>query len=201
MAIKNLVIAKETGRLPEGFSLNVVLHRGIISRLNQLVAHFKKLGVDDIRFNFIRPEYHAVGNPEWVPTVRQLTMKIRNLVAQNQIQYKMHLTFGDIPLCKFPWEVLLNRSLHQRYLGENLDPTTTVSSFRLEQLGGTERFEWKDQKVSFLKRFLPTCDLCIGKIKCEGIWSGYLAIYGSKEFASGPELMNNCGKAIFQDTN
>jgi MoaA/NifB/PqqE/SkfB family radical SAM enzyme len=190
-AIENLVAAQQAGLLNDGFSLNVVLHKKILSQLDSLVVFFRNLGVIDIRFNFIRPEYKAVGNTSWVPTFKQVGAKILQLIARNQAEFRMHITLADFPLCRLPWEILSNPHLANRYLGEVRDLNTDVALYSSAS-GQTQHFNWKDQRMSLLKCHLPSCDRCKLKKKCEGIWRGYLDIYGTEEFADGPTIVEAC---------
>jgi MoaA/NifB/PqqE/SkfB family radical SAM enzyme len=187
-AIRNLVTFHAEGRLPDGFSLNTVLHRKNLSHLAELTTFFKRMGVADIRFNFIRPEHQAVGSRTWVPSFKETTTRVVRLVLKNEAEFKLHLTFADFPLCRLPWEILVNESLRNRYIGESLDLATEVTLYRPEEAGGTQRFNWQEQRQSYLKCQPKPCGKCVLRNHCEGVWRGYLDIYGPEELEGGPAL-------------
>jgi len=195
-AIHNLTQASNQGRLPDGFSLNSVLHRKILAHLEDFVIFFKKIGVVDIRFNFIKPEHQAVGSRKWVPSFKETSPRVLELITLNEAKYGLHLTFADFPLCRLPWQVLSNANLMQRYVGENLDLVTEVTLYRPQNIGGTKRFNWKTQRTTYLKCLLPVCEHCSLRTKCEGVWKAYLDIYGAKEFEDGPALAEACAVEI-----
>jgi len=191
-AIGNLVTAMDAGSLADGFSFNSVLHRKILFDLVDFTAFFSDLGVRDIRFNFIRPEHQAEGSRDWVPSFAETTPKIVELLIANESRLGMHLTFADFPLCRLPWEVLSNPQLMQRYVGELRDLVTEVTLYSPQKSGGTKRFNWKDQRTTYLKCMLPVCKSCVLEEHCEGIWKGYLDIYGIEEFTDGPSIAEAC---------
>jgi MoaA/NifB/PqqE/SkfB family radical SAM enzyme len=191
-AIVNLVSTMNAGKLPDGFSLNSVLHAKNLPRLDEFVAFFHELGVSDIRFNFIKPEHQAEGNRDWVPSFAETTPMVRRLVIQNETKFGIHLTFADFPLCRLPWEVLSNPVLFGRYVGEMQDMVTEVTLYRPAEAGGTERFNWKEQRTTYLKCHMEACRSCVLVNKCEGVWKGYLDIYGTDEFLDGPSLAEAC---------
>ncbi len=190
-AIKQLVATRDRGHLNDGFSLNVVLHKKILSHLDDLVAFFKDKGVIDIRFNFIRPEHQAVGSTTWVPTFKQTAPKILQLIACNQAEYRLMVTFADIPLCQLPWELLSNNTLRQYYMGELYDLSTDVALYS-PGTKTTRHFNWKQQRMSLLKCHLHVCQSCSLQKKCEGIWKSYLDIHGMAEFDDGPAQAEAC---------
>ncbi len=191
-AIGNLVKAMQTGKLPDGFSLNAVLHKKNLPHLDHFVDFFQKLGVSDIRFNFIRPEHQAQGNRDWVPSFKETTPRVLELIVQSESKQGLHLTFADFPLCRMPWEVMANPVLRKRYVGEMRDLVTDVTLFKPEGSGGTKRFNWKQQRIAYLKAKPPICNSCSLNDVCEGVWKGYLDIYGSDEFTDGPGRVEAC---------
>lgn len=191
-AIGNLVTAMRDGRLCDGFSLNSVLHKKNIRQLDSFVDFFRKLGVTDIRLNFIRPEHQAEGNRDWVPSFKETTPRVLDLIVRAESRPGLHLTFADFPLCRMPWEVLANPVLQKRYIGEMRDLVTDVTLYKPEGSGGTRRFNWKRQRIAYLKAKPPICEACPLDDVCEGVWKGYLDIYGPDEFADGPSLAEAC---------
>jgi len=120
---------------------------------------------------------------------------VQELIARNQTSFGMHLSFADFPLCKLPWSVLTSPELMQRYAGESRDLHTEVTLYRSQASGGTRRFNWKDQRTSYLKCMTPACSGCVLRTRCEGVWQGYLDIYGVGEFTAGPAVARACAAA------
>ncbi|MBN2498781.1 MAG: radical SAM protein [Deltaproteobacteria bacterium] len=183
-ALDQLVGARDAGRLEHGLSFNSVLHAKILGKLLEFVTFFNRRGLGDIRLNFIRPEHEAVGSREWVPALGDLTVPMRELAARNEAEWKMDLSFADVPWCFWPWELLASPALCARYAGEEIDLSTRVSLYNSDL--PMERFDWKEQRTSKLKRLLEGCAACPLVERCEGVWRAYLDIYGESEIEQGP---------------
>jgi len=194
-ALRNLVAQRRRGRLPDGLSLNTVLHRKNVEYLVEFSAFMKDIGINNIRFNFIRPSWHAENSKAWVPSFELTTPAVTDLVAQNELRLGLSLNFADFPLCKLPWAVLTNPELMKRYVGENWDMITDVTHVRPDPFPdvpeGMVRFNWKVRRKEF-KTYLPGCERCVLMPQCEGVWQKYLDIYGSDEFITGPALAEAC---------
>jgi MoaA/NifB/PqqE/SkfB family radical SAM enzyme len=187
-AIHHLVRARDAGRLPDGFSLNTVLHAQNVAQLAPQSTFFGKLGVSDIRLNFIRPEVPADQARKWVPTFARTTPRLLALVEKNETRLGLQLGFADLPLCRYPWELLANPALRNRYLGELRDLETEVTLYRPEPRGGAKQFNWQDQRTTYLKCHVPICERCVLRPRCEGLWRGYVELYGDSELANGPTI-------------
>lgn len=195
LALRNLVAERRRGRLPDGLSLNTVLHRKISEHLEDFAGFMKDMGIEDIRFNFIRPSHRAEKSKTWVPSFKLVTPGIMRLIASNETRLGLKLNFADFPLCKLPFQVLTSPTLLQRYLGENWDMTTDVTQVRSEAAWdapeGYIRFNWKVRRKEF-KAYLPACERCVLFVRCEGVWQKYLDIYGGGEFTAGPAVAEAC---------
>jgi MoaA/NifB/PqqE/SkfB family radical SAM enzyme len=198
-ALRNLVAMRRQGRLPDGLSLNTVLHRKNVEQLVEFSQFMRDIGINNIRFNLIRPSYKAERSKAWVPSFEITTPNITRLVVNNEKRLGMRLNFADFPLCKLPWEILASRELMERYIGENWDMTTEVTHvLRDPDQEATEefvRFNWKVRRKEY-KTYLPGCARCVLLQHCEGVWQKYLDIYGSGEFASGPAVAEACTAAV-----
>jgi hypothetical protein len=174
------------------------MHRKIVDHLVDYVVFMKDIGIEDIRFNFIRPSHKAEKSKSWVPSFQQTTPGIMRLIAHNQTRIDLNLNFADFPLCRLPFQVLITPALLKRYLGENWDLATNVTQVRREEAWdapqGYIRFNWKARRQEF-KTFLPGCERCVLIGQCEGVWQKYLDIYGSSEFADGPAVVEACVSA------
>jgi Radical SAM superfamily len=192
-AMALLTAARDAGRLPDGLSVNTVLHAQNLTTLPQLAAFWGGHGLADIRFNFIRPEVSPDQARRWVPTFARTTPRVLELVLANETTLGMRLTLADFPLCRLPWEVLANPRLRRGYLGEHQDLATQVTMHRPADLGGTLCFDWQHQRTSLLKQHVPPCDDCRLRPRCEGIWRGYIDLYGDREFTDGPAMARAYG--------
>ena len=192
-AVDNLVAAKRRGRLPDGLSLNTVLHGKNVDRLEDFTAAMVERGVVDIRFNFIRPSHRAARSKVWVPRFKLATAAVMGLVVRNEREFGIRLNFGDFPLCKLPWKVLAEPRLRRSYIGENWDTVTDVTEMRRRPnrdaaTGEQIRFNWRARRMEF-KTTLPGCAACQLAASCEGVWQAYLDIHGAGEFAAGPAVI------------
>lgn len=191
-ALGNLVAAEQERRLPDGLSLNTVLHRKNVEHLDRFVSFMARLGVRSIRFNFIRPCREAEGSKSWVPRFSLVTRGVRRVIALNESALHLAINFGDIPLCKYPRRVIADPVLRQRYVGEWWDLTTDVSvtwrHLRKPMSPNAMHFNWQKRRLEF-KDFAPACGNCVVRDRCEGVWKKYLDIYGVREFASGPAVV------------
>ena len=50
--------------------------------------------------------------------------------------------------------------------------------------GGRSRFNWQDRKKMDLKGGPRACSSCVRRPVCEGVWKGYLDIYGDEDFTA-----------------
>ncbi len=185
-AIRALVRARDSGRLKHGLSLNTVLHRKLLPHAEDFVSFYRDLGIQDFRFNTIRPEHKALGDRDWVPPLDELSSVLRVLAANNESRWSVHMTFADLPWCAWPWEILGSPALRERYAGEAWDLETEVTLFRPDQPSESERFAWRSQRVSRLKTKIARCQDCMLNSSCEGLWIRHLEIYGPSELEAGP---------------
>lgn len=188
-ALANLVTARRAGRLADGFAVKTVLHRKIVDTLDELVVFFADRGAREIGFNFIRPD-HRARNKTWVPSLAQTTPRLRQVVMRNESELGVNLGFLDVPWCKLPWEVLSVPRLRRRYMGRNDE--RGISIFLSEKEPAPKRIVWKDERADVMKTHPPGCGSCAVRDRCEGVWRGYLDVYGPGEFDAGPGVVEAC---------
>lgn len=197
-ALENLVAARRRERLGDGLSLNTVLHRKNVEHLDRFVRFMAGIGVESIRFNFIRPCRMAEGSKAWVPRFSLVTPNVLRVVTLNESGLHLALNFGDIPLCKYPRKVLCRPALLRRYVGECWDMRTDVSVTwrhqRKAMSARSTRFNWQRRRLEF-KSLAPSCRTCAIRDRCEGVWQKYLDLYGARDLASGPALVAACLEA------
>ncbi|HEV8244868.1 MAG TPA: radical SAM protein [Polyangiaceae bacterium] len=188
--LRNLLAEKAAGRLPDNVSINPVLNKMTYRYVVEFLEFYKALGIDDVRFNFIRPEgkaevEHDVAE-EIIPTFTEVAPFLRRAVIANERRLRIHVTFGEMPICGLPRSLRMTPDLLQRYVGEFQDLVTNVALFaapkREEGRDGLDRFSWQDRKRSFLKQEVAACNDCRFRGVCFGVGRGYVKMYGDSEF-------------------
>jgi MoaA/NifB/PqqE/SkfB family radical SAM enzyme len=199
-AIRNLLARKERGLLKDGVSVNIVLNGWNYRALPKMMKFFlETMKLDDLRVNFVRPEGYAEGNPDLTPTYSDVIPILTKAILLNEFHFKKVFTFGGIPMCVLPEELLRSRRLLTKYCGDVYRDLSTDCSVRADNAGpegggrkthgvsaiqqGRARFNWQDRKRADLKYQAPSCQRCSMNSVCEGVWSGYTDIYGFSEFA------------------
>ncbi len=181
-AIRNLVRLREDGLLPDNVSLNPVLTAPLVGAVPELAAAFSRLGIRDVRYNFVRTDPCPDLALELTPKLPDVTAEIARTVVVNTHHLHMDLSFGDLPLCAYPWEILSRRELASRVIGEARDLDTHVAVFVAPEDDECEasRFRWSDRKRDALK-IQPSdpCDRCRLRGSCEGIWRSYVDTHGA----------------------
>ena len=182
-AIKNLLALHERGRLPHNVSLNAVLTRYTFKNMAPFCAFFKKMGCTDVRFNMIRTDTCMEIGKELAPLLSELGPAIIKTILANEKILEMEVSFGDIPLCVYPWDVLRNKRLVSRYVGELRDLDTSCAVFGSPADGSVDaqRFKWTDRKKEALKVRTEECERCTAASLCEGVWRSYVQLHGTDE--------------------
>ncbi len=190
--------------LPDGLSVNIVLNGWNHRYLPQMLRFFyDKIGVDDIRANFIRPEGYAEGSLDLTPPFPEVVPNLIKAIILAERHFQKVFTFGGFPLCVLPPALRADRELLSRTMGEFRDLSTACS---VRSDGGDlvapgqsfvegswvshakssavfytpeerrARFNWQDRKQLDLKGKPETCAPCELRHACEGVWKGYLQI-------------------------
>ena len=192
-AIENLKKRKAAGALKDGLSINVVLNGWNYRALPKMMRFFyEDMGLDDLRVNFVRPEGYAEGSSDLTPTLTAVIPVLMKAVVLNEYHFKKHFSFGGVPLCMLPPELLGSRALMERYVGDVYRDLSTDCSIRNDggDVGvarveaGRSRFNWQDRKRFDLKDHPAECGRCALFDACEGVWRGYLDIYGPGELSA-----------------
>ena len=195
-AIRYLQEKRKAGYLQDGLSVNIVLNGWNYQYLPQMMKFFFiKMGIDDIRVNFVRPEGYAEGSQELTPRYKNVVPILTKAVLLNEFHFKKVFTFGGFPMCTLPKNLLHSKQLLQKYMGEYRDLSTDCSIRSeshqnpsregvVENEGGRARFNWQDRKRFDLKGRPAACGSCQVASICEGIWQGYLDIWDDSEFVA-----------------
>ncbi len=209
-AIRYLKHKRDTeGHLRDGLSVNIVLNGWNAPHLPKMMKFFyRTMGLDDLRINFIRPEGYAEGDADLTPRYAQVTPILVKAILLNEHHFKKTFTFGGFPMCVLPRALRDSEALLRKYMGEYRDlstacsirsgggdvippgqvppgqgrgkqyPSTVVSFDAAEQRA---RFNWQDRKRQDLKGRPDACQRCSLGGVCEGVWKGYLDIWGADE--------------------
>ncbi len=211
-AIRYLVHKRRTeGALKDGLSVNIVLNGWNYRYLPKMMNFFyRKMGVDDIRVNFIRPEGYAEGDRDLTPRYDKVVPVLLKAIVLAETHFRRVFTFGGFPMCVLPASLRNNEDLLSRYMGEYRDlstacsirsdggdvippgarpdpdswvdgPKSSVVHFDAESKRA--RFNWQDRKKNDLKGHPKACDRCELDHVCEGVWKGYLEIWGDQGFS------------------
>ena len=183
-AIKNMVALKRGGFFPDSISLNPVLCRPTLWDMETYIAFVGKLGLDDIRFNYIWPHGEVRSDRSWIPSLREAMPEIVRLMLVNEKRLGKHLSFGGLPKCALLLAGLSGRLmdyLAAKYLDEaGFDPANDVS-MATKRGPMEERFVWQQVKRDVLKTKPTACAACAEQARCEGIWGSYAELYGFEE--------------------
>ncbi len=199
-AIRHLKQRQAEGYLADGVSVNIVLNGWNYAVLPKMLKFFYgELGLDDVRVNFVRPEGYAVGSRDLTPQYTDVVPVLVKAILLNELHFKKVFTFGGFPQCVLPKSLLRNETLMRRYMGEYRDLSTDCS-VKADTSGprradtwtegvsvieeGRARFNWQDRKKHDLKGGPSACGSCARRTVCEGVWKGYLDIYGDAEFTA-----------------
>jgi len=189
-ALRYLRAKQKAGYLPDGLSVNIVLNGWNTPHLIPMMRFFyDDLDLDDLRVNFVRPEGYAEGSADLTPRYAAAVGVVMKAVVLNERHFKKTFTLGGFPLCVLPKSFLGSEVLKRKYLGEYRDLSTDCSvradgeeNGISEFENGRQRFNWQDRKRYDLKGHPKSCDTCAALPVCEGVWGGYLSIYGDAEF-------------------
>jgi MoaA/NifB/PqqE/SkfB family radical SAM enzyme len=194
--------------LKDGLSVNIVLNGWNYRYLPKMMRFFyEDLKVDDLRVNFIRPEGYAEGDADLTPRYHKVVPVLIKAIVLAETHFKKVFTFGGLPMCALPPALRRNKDLLSRYMGEYRD-LNTACSVRSEGDGtppgkvpeagswvqqpksravffdkdeGRARFSWQDRKQLDLKGKPEACRSCDLVQMCEGVWRGYLEIWGDQD--------------------
>ena len=199
-ALRLLVAARKAGQLADGLSVNIVVNGWNYQHLPRMMRFFyEEIGVDDIRANFIRPEGYADGDAELTARYAVVVPVLVKSIVLAEAHFKKVFTFGGFPLCVLPPSLRADKGLLERHMGEYRDLSTACSIrsqggdlvapgggesavVRFDAEGERARFNWQDRKRFDLKNQPAGCASCELAGLCEGVWKGYLAIWGGGEF-------------------
>ncbi len=209
-AIRYLQQKRAKGYLPDGLSVNIVLNGWNYKYLPKMMQFFyRDMGLEDLRINFIRPEGYAEGDADLTPRYKAVMPVLLKAIILNEQHFHKVFTFGGIPYCAMTPALRNNQDLLRRYMGEFRDLSTSCSirsdggdlippgqkpdplswvkgpkstTVQYDETEDRARFNWQDRKKHDLKGQPDCCKVCDFEPVCEGVWKGYLEIYGTEDF-------------------
>ena len=194
--LRYLLQKRAEGHLRDNVSVNVVTNGWNYRYLPQIVRYFYELGLDDVRSNFVRREGYAEDDASLIPRYTEVVPYVMKTVLLNEYHWKKTFTIGGYPLCVLPRELLANKALARKVVGEFRDLDTDCSIRTLNADGfpegiatieeGRARFNWQERKRYDLKRHVPDCARCSYTDVCEGVWREYLDLHGPAELVPIP---------------
>lgn len=189
--LRYLLAKRDAGLLHDNVSVNVVTNGWNYRSIAAIMRFFFQLGVDDVRSNFVRREGFAEEDASLIPTYTEVVPYVMKAILLNEYHFHKTFTLGGYPLCVLPRELLANKALARKTIGEfrDLDTDCSIRTLNAEGFpegiatieGGRARFNWQDRKRYDLKRHVDACTRCRYTDVCEGVWREYLDLHGGAE--------------------
>lgn len=180
--LKNLIQISRFKKIEHGISLNTCIHNLNYRELIEFVKFFNDMGVNDFRFNFVRPENRARYDKKIIPYITDMKPYIKSLIEFCNKRENISISIGDIPFCLLPEELHNNYELMKKYIGEFKDFDTFVTIFASRtDPDFVDRFSWRKRRSNVLKAKSPVCNDCVFDTICEGLFKNYIDIYGIEE--------------------
>ncbi len=195
--LKTLLARRDAGFLRDNVSVNIVVNAWNYKYLPAILRFFYELGLDDVRANFVRAEGYAETETSLIPRFTDVVPYVVKAILLNEFKYRRTFTVGSFPLCVLPPELLGNKMLARKYVGEfrDLDTDCSIRTLTSDGFpegiatieGGRARFNWQERKRFDLKTHPEGhCEGCRYTDVCEGVWKNYLPIHGPGEFKAIP---------------
>ena len=175
--LSNLRELQDEGVIKGRIYLNTVINKMNYRYLEQILLFYRKMGLADFRFDFIRPEVRALANfGELVPKYSQVMGYVKRVLDLGRA-LKADVTFGAIPPCLF---YRYRIRVSSTSLGEFNDLGTESN---LSEQNTIKRFTVSEKRRNEYKVKGNSCKTCVFDRVCEGVWKHYAALYGLKELA------------------
>ena len=162
--------------IKDNILLNTVINKYNYRDIPAIIFFYKKnFGLNDFRFNFIRPAGRAWKNFDLlVPKYSEIKEYLLEAIKSAR-QLKVNLTLEAVPFC-----LLAGIENFQELIGEFRD------GLRQAKFGDKTREEFfiEQRRKNDLKTKKKSCQVCIFNSTCEGPWRNYVKVYSFKEFKS-----------------
>ena len=162
--------------MPGNIALNPVLCRPTLDEMEEYVAFFGAMGLEDIRFNYIWPQGEVGRDRRWIPYLQGSHAEDRaHHAAQREALAQAPDLREDSEVRAPPGrgEGPDARVSCGTYLDEaGFDPDNDVS-MATKNGPMPDRFVWQKVKKDTLKAKGPRCARCAHHDRCEGVWGSY----------------------------
>lgn len=179
-AVENFQKLYKEWKLKDQLSINIVVNsKNYKTSVESALFYYAKMWVADIRFNFMwlnddMREYWD----DLKFTYTEFLPYIKRLIYISE-KYNIRITFDTVPACIFYKIDNKNyRSLIKKYLGEDQDHIVEI-----DHINNNDNFDWKKRKKDMLKTQFNSCDKCIYRESCQGVWKWYVELFWEKEFS------------------
>lgn len=170
--LKNLVRLYNSRELRDRVAVNIVINKLNYRQLDNTIKFFYSLGIVDFRLNFIWLEGNALYNKD---DIMLRYNDIRPYIKKWYLLSKylpIYISLESVPFC-----ILGNKDVIDKLYGEFRDCATDVISDQKRKL-----FNWQERKSNKLKEQHLSCESCLYKKQCDGVWKNYIKYYGWEEF-------------------
>lgn len=171
-ALKNLVQRFREGAFKDRVAINIVMNKMNIAELPATVRFFSDIGIEDMRLLIIRPEGTALRNFDLlVPRLTEVRTQIPKVI---QVARKRRLTLmmDSPPFCLFYDIPGFSKIVAEDYIDEVI--ADSEADKRMPFSWNHYRMEGKMKEAG--------CKKCAFNSRCEGVWIGYVKVFGFDEF-------------------
>lgn len=184
--LKNLMTRFNEGAIKDRVAINIVMNKQNIGDLDTTIRFFSELGITDMRLLIIRPEGYAFENFDlMVPRLTEVREKIPSVILLAR-RRKLKVMMDPPPFCLFYDIPGFNRILARDYLD------FVVADAPDREI--REVFSWNEFRIRNKTKEACCADCCFTKI-CEGVWDGYVKVFGFGEFHPvSKEMLSSIGK-------
>lgn len=171
--IRNLIFFYKKGLINYPVSINLVINNKNYLDLLKTLSYYHKLGIRDFRLNFMWIRGRAEEFKDLYLKYENFIPQIDKIIASANNQ-GFNVAFDGIPPC-----FMLKNGL--KYIGEYQDYNTDVIGYN-NPTGARQRFNWQKLRKNSLKTKHLKCKDCEYNNRCEGVWKGYIKVFGWSEF-------------------
>ncbi|HOO57018.1 MAG TPA: radical SAM protein [bacterium] len=171
--LKNLIRRFNDGAFQDRVPINMIMHKQNIDNLDASVRFFSDIGITDMRLLIVRPEGHAREHSELlVPRLTGVREKLPSIIRIAHVR-RLNVMMDPPPFCLFYDIPGFKKIMAKDYL----DLVISDSPSSRER----ETFSWNEYRLTQKTKESSCRKCCFDKI-CEGVWTGYVEIFGFDEF-------------------
>lgn len=175
--LKNLLTRFQEQAFRDRVAVNIVMNKLNVPDLDDTIRFFSSLGVTDMRLLIIRPEGRVLDRfDELVPrlsAVREVLPQIIRIARKR----RLNVMIDTPPLCLFYDIPGFHNMIAEDYIDEVIADAAAQER---------TSFSWNEFRVRN-KDKAPFCGKCVFNKRCEGVWQGYVKVFGFDEFRAVTE--------------